>query len=250
MSWAMLCNTKSLYCWTKLTTTATTTVVLVITLSSVNSLAPGRFQFNFRKVNFKLIIVNGGWCISYEIALRWMPQDLTDDSQHWFRLWLGAVRQEANTWADVGPDLCRRMAPQGLNELTLHGKLRLYCDLHCFQQQWYYCVLIEHLIKAIVTVAIHAHLLVDKQNVQLMPLLVIQCFSVDYFWWYAYSEWWWANLQPSKYCLGHERMHKHHSLLAPDSRWYLHSHINLSELLFFMEVQFKFAFSEFETRNI
>ena len=45
----------------------------------VNSLAPGRFQFNFRQVIFKLILVNGGWGISYEIALRWMPLDLTDD---------------------------------------------------------------------------------------------------------------------------------------------------------------------------
>ena len=44
-----------------------------------NSLAPGRVQFNFRKVIFKLILVNGGWGISYEIALGWMPQDLTDD---------------------------------------------------------------------------------------------------------------------------------------------------------------------------
>ena len=45
----------------------------------LNSLAPGRFRFNFRKVIFKLTLVNCGWGISYEIALRWMPQDLTDD---------------------------------------------------------------------------------------------------------------------------------------------------------------------------
>ena len=49
---------------------------------SINSLAPGRFQFNFRKVIFKLTLVNGGWSISYEIALRWMPQDLTDDKSN------------------------------------------------------------------------------------------------------------------------------------------------------------------------
>ena len=28
---------------------------------------------------FKLTLVNGGWGISYEIALKWMPLDLTDD---------------------------------------------------------------------------------------------------------------------------------------------------------------------------
>ena len=36
----------------------------------LNSLVPGRFQVNFREVIFKLTLVNGGWGISYEIALR------------------------------------------------------------------------------------------------------------------------------------------------------------------------------------
>ena len=58
-----------------------TTVISIICKQTtmINSLAPGRFQFNFRKVIFKLILVNYGWGISYEIALRWMPLDLTDD---------------------------------------------------------------------------------------------------------------------------------------------------------------------------
>ena len=38
----------------------------------------GDCNFNFRKVIFKLTVVNGGWGISSEIALRWMPQDPTD----------------------------------------------------------------------------------------------------------------------------------------------------------------------------
>ena len=44
-------------------------------------------------------------------------------SQHWFRLWLGAVRQQAITWAHVDPDLCRQMASLGLNELNKDGYL-------------------------------------------------------------------------------------------------------------------------------
>ena len=52
----------------------------------INPLAPGRFKFDFRYVIFKLILVNGGWGISYKIALRWMPIDLTDDkSTAWCR---------------------------------------------------------------------------------------------------------------------------------------------------------------------
>ena len=46
---------------------------------ALNSLAPGRFQTKFRLVIFKLALVNGGWGISYENALRWMPLDLTDE---------------------------------------------------------------------------------------------------------------------------------------------------------------------------
>ena len=45
----------------------------------INSLAPERFQIDFRYVIFKLTLGNGGRGISYEIALRWMPLDLTDD---------------------------------------------------------------------------------------------------------------------------------------------------------------------------
>ena len=45
----------------------------------LNSLAPGRFEQNFRKVIFKLISVTDCWGISCEIALRRMPLDLTDD---------------------------------------------------------------------------------------------------------------------------------------------------------------------------
>ena len=58
--------------------------------------------------------MNGGWGISYEIALKWMLLDLTDDK---FREWLGAVRQQAITWTNVDPDLSHHMASPGQNEL-------------------------------------------------------------------------------------------------------------------------------------
>ena len=39
-------------------------------------------------------------------------------SHHWLRSWLGAVRQQAITWASVNPDLCRHMASPGHSEPT------------------------------------------------------------------------------------------------------------------------------------
>ena len=44
----------------------------------INSLAPGKFEWNFMYVIFKRILEIGGWGISYEIALIWMSLDLTD----------------------------------------------------------------------------------------------------------------------------------------------------------------------------
>ena len=51
--------------------------------------------------------MNGSSGISYEIAFRWMPLDLTDV----------AWRHQAITWTNVDPDLCRQMASLGLNKL-------------------------------------------------------------------------------------------------------------------------------------
>ena len=42
-------------------------------------------------------------------------------SQYWFRQWIGAVRHQAITWANVDPDPCRHMASLGRNELTHCG---------------------------------------------------------------------------------------------------------------------------------
>ena len=47
---------------------------------SLNSLAPGIFEWNFRHVISKQILVIDDWGISSEITLTWKPQDLTDDT--------------------------------------------------------------------------------------------------------------------------------------------------------------------------
>ena len=67
-------------------------VITYLTLA--NSLAPGRFEWNF-----KFMLVINGWHISCEIALRWMSMQ-----------WLGAIRQQAITRANVDPDICHHMA--------------------------------------------------------------------------------------------------------------------------------------------
>ena len=48
-------------------------------LPCINSLAPGKFQWHFRYLIFRTISVIDGWGISWELVLRWMSLDLTDD---------------------------------------------------------------------------------------------------------------------------------------------------------------------------
>ena len=52
---------------------------IIILRPPFNSLVLGRLQWHFRWVIFMLILVIDDWCISCEIAVRWMSLDLTDD---------------------------------------------------------------------------------------------------------------------------------------------------------------------------
>ena len=84
----------------------------------VNSLAPGKFEWNFIYVIFKWILVIDGWGISYEIALI---------SMHWTSWWsvnIGSGNGLVPS-ANVDPDLCHHMASLGHKELILH---RMYVN--------------------------------------------------------------------------------------------------------------------------
>ena len=79
--------------------------------TDINPLAPGTFQFNFRLVVFKLILVNGGWGISYEIALRWLPLDLTDDKSTLVQVMALCHQATSHYLSECWP---RSMSPNGV----------------------------------------------------------------------------------------------------------------------------------------
>ena len=83
------------------------------------SLAPGRFEWNFRWVIFVLNLVIDGWCISGKIALSWKSLDLSDDMSTLVQVMAWCLRQQAITWANVDPDLCRYMASLGHNKSSI-----------------------------------------------------------------------------------------------------------------------------------
>ena len=88
-----------------------------LTVICFNSLTPGRCVSHFKSIIFKLIVQNYSLRTHFEIALSWMPQNLTNEKSTLVREWLGAVTQQAITLANVDPDLCRHMASLSHNEL-------------------------------------------------------------------------------------------------------------------------------------
>ena len=84
------------------------------TLKQINSLAPARCSRNFKSIIFKLLTVKllSGEC----------HRKLLTRSQYWFRQWLGAVRQQTITWANVDPVLYCYMVSPGHNGLTHWGR--------------------------------------------------------------------------------------------------------------------------------
>ena len=52
---------------------------IVLHIFNINSLAPGKFELNFRYLIFQIISVIDGWVIYCELVLRRMSLELTDD---------------------------------------------------------------------------------------------------------------------------------------------------------------------------
>ena len=72
---------KYLRCWPFLCRKGVDQAVLMQSSVThcVNSLAPGRSECDSKNVIFILVLLNGIFRSSHDNALRWMPQDLTDD---------------------------------------------------------------------------------------------------------------------------------------------------------------------------
>ena len=84
------------------------------------SLVSGRCGCNLELIIFKLISRIDILHISYEIALRWMPQHLIDDWSTLVQVMVWCHQTKAITSVNVAPDLCRYMV--SLN----HSGLKLF----------------------------------------------------------------------------------------------------------------------------
>ena len=86
-----------------------------------NSLHSMRLEWNFRSVNFKLILIIDCWGIFHGIALRWMSLDLIDDKSTLVQVMASCHHATTRFLCQcyVDPVLCRNMAALGHNELIL-----------------------------------------------------------------------------------------------------------------------------------
>ena len=85
-----------------------------------NSLVPEKSGCYFKDQNFSLVLLTDIFRSSYVLMLLdERHRILLMISQHWLREWLGAIKQEAITDANVDLDLCRNMVSLGHRELTM-----------------------------------------------------------------------------------------------------------------------------------
>ena len=128
----------------------------------INALASGRFQFNSRYVIFKLTVVNGGWGISYEIALRWMPIDFTDDKSILVQVMAWCHQATSHYLSQCWP---RSMSPNGVTKAQ-------WVNFHLFfmtaspplwgHGKWGHCFY---------------HIYASEHQVQLMKQMKNQCYN-------------------------------------------------------------------------
>ena len=115
-----------------------------VTEYCVNSLVPGRFEFNFRQVIFKLILVVDACGISCETVLRSMPLYLTDYKSAWVQVmawccqaishylsqcWLRSMSPYGVTrplWVNIGSiNACSLL--RGVRAKPIPKPMQIYC---------------------------------------------------------------------------------------------------------------------------
>ena len=95
----------------------------------VNSLAPGKFKWNFRYVIFKWILVVNGWHISCEIALIWMSLDFTDNQSTLVQVMTWCLQATSHYLSQCWP---RSLTPYGITRPQWVNSSKL-CDTYMHQ---------------------------------------------------------------------------------------------------------------------
>ena len=99
------------------------------------SLAPGKFECNFRHVIFKQILVIDGWGICCEIALLWISLDFTDDQSTLVQVKTWCRQATSHYLSQCWP---RSLLPYGVTRPQWVKGLALEVIFICCVCQWSY----------------------------------------------------------------------------------------------------------------
>ena len=110
----------------------------------VNSLAPGKFEWNFRYLIFWIITGIDVWGTSCELALRWMSLDLTDDKSTLVQVMAWCRQATSHYLSQCWP---RFLSPYGITRpqwVKFTG-----CIDYCSTRHWWVTHVSSYLFKAI-----------------------------------------------------------------------------------------------------
>ena len=83
----------------------------------INSVAPGEFEWNFKQVIFKLMLMIDDYTVSCEIALKWMPLDPTDEKSTLVQVMAWCRQAPSDYLSQCWPRSCHQMVSLDRNEL-------------------------------------------------------------------------------------------------------------------------------------
>ena len=104
------------------------------TQTIINSLAPGRLEWNFGWLSFKLISQSDGWGISSEVALRWWSVDLTDDKSTLVQVMAWCRQATSHYLNQCWPS---SVTPYGVTRLQWVNKQNDDCLLQIYSRIWH-----------------------------------------------------------------------------------------------------------------
>ena len=84
-------------------------------------MGPRNFKLNFRRIVFSDNISNSWlrYLTSYEISIRWLSLDFTDDKSKSVQLMTWCLNHLAITWYNVDPGLCHHTVSLGSSQLIV-----------------------------------------------------------------------------------------------------------------------------------
>ena len=127
----------------------------------------GDFDKKFRQIIFKLILVIEGWSISCEIAIRWMPLDLTDDESTLVQVMAWCRQATSHYLNQCWPN---SMPPYGVTRPQWVNTLSLRQNGRHFAEDIFKCIFLNENVWILISISLKY--MFPKYPINIIPALV------------------------------------------------------------------------------